>query len=170
LISGLKKKKIKKMKKAFLMALMTKAAILVKAVLLGAVILAKKALIVSILSLFLSAMTASKKTTTPNGNKGDHKYTYRRFGTDNYFDLNPDNGDKYIDPLSHTKQRLTSQEYHNQYYQNFVHNYEDIYNGDNVENGSFENQARVPARHANRHKTYDANSDWLGLTYPDHVQ
>lgn len=77
------------MKKAFLITLMTKAAILAKAVLLGAVILAKKALIVSILSLFLSAMTASKKTTAPNSNKGDHKY--RRFETINYLNLKPEN-------------------------------------------------------------------------------
>lgn len=131
------------MKKAVLIALMTKAAILAKAVLLGAVILAKKALIVSILSLFLSSMTASKKTAAPNGNKGDYKY--RRFGTNNYLDLNPDNpkhGDKYIDPLSRIKQWLTSQEQHIQYYPNFIHKHEDIYNGDTVENGSFETQAQ----------------------------
>jgi hypothetical protein len=170
LISGLKKKK-KKMKKAFLIALMTKAAILTKAVLLGAVILAKKALIVSILSLFLSAMTASKKTAAPNGNKGDHKY--RRFGTINYLDLNPDNPKqdiKYIDPMSGTKQWLTSQEHHTEYYPKFIHKHEDIYNGDTAENGSFQSQAHAPSRYANRHNTYDANGDWLGLTHPDHIQ
>jgi hypothetical protein len=162
---------MKKMKKAVLTALMTKAAILTKAVLLGAVTLAKKAFIVSILSLFLSAMTASKKTAAPNANKGDHKY--RRFGTINYLDLNPDNpkhGDKYIDSLPRTKQWVTSQEYHTQYYPNFVHKYEDIYDGDTVERGSFETQARVPSRYTNRHNTYDADSDWWSLTYPDNIQ
>jgi hypothetical protein len=146
LFSELKKKKTKKMKKTVLIAFMTKVAILTKAVLLGAVILAKKAFIVSILSLFLSAMAASKKTTAPNGNKGDHKY--RRFGTINYLDHNPDNhGDKHADPLSHTKQWVKSQEYHNQYYPNFIQDHEGNYNRDPVDYGSSEIHAHVPSRY-----------------------
>jgi hypothetical protein len=111
-------------------------------------------------------MTASKKTATPNGNKGDYKY--RRFGTINYLDLNTENtkhGEKYIDPLSRTRQ-----EHHTEYYPNFIHKHGDIYNGDTVENGSIETQVHVSSRYTNRHNTHGDNGDWSGLTHSDNIE
>jgi hypothetical protein len=133
------------MKKSVLIALIAKVAILTKAVLLGAVLLAKKALAVSVLSLFLSAMTASKKTTAPNSNKGEHKY--RRSGTINYLDHNSD------DPLSHTKQWVKSQEYHTQFFPNFIQDHEGNYNRNSANYGSF-----APSRYTTRHYPYDVSS------------
>lgn len=171
MISELKRKKTKKIKKAVLIAFMTKVAILTKAVLLGAVILAKKAFLVSILSLFLSAMTASRKTGEHSGNKGDHKY--RRLGTVGYLNHNPDGPNhlrRHADQMPHTKQWVTSQEYHTQRHPNFVHDHEDIYSSDPVDYGSSETMVRVPSSYTTRYNSYDSSSYWLGSTRPDDIQ
>jgi hypothetical protein len=162
LFAGVKKKKAKKLKKVLLYALMAKVALIAKAVLGGAVILAKKALLVSLLALTMSSVAASKKKSAPNTATGDHTYAYRRLGTVNYFDLkpgNPEHGDNYIDPMSHTETLPASHNYYDQSYPNFINNREDLYAD---ENGSYETRSK-PYSYSNKYNTYNGKSNWLGV-------
>ncbi|KDR19956.1 hypothetical protein L798_05234 [Zootermopsis nevadensis] len=140
---------------------MAKAVVIAKVVLGGVVLLAKKALLVAILSLAMSSIAASKKKASSNATTGDHKN--RRFGTVNYFDLNPgypEHGDKYIDPPSHTKPWPTSHQYHDQTYPNFIHSHEDFYEEGNIENSSREKESQKSS-YNNGYKTH-----WLDTARP----
>ena len=169
-LSESKKRKMKKVRKALMIAFMVKAAALTMTVLGGAVLLAKKALIVAAVSLLASSVTASKKKATSAPHTGD--YDRRRLGTASYIDLNtgiPKRYEKYIEPLSHTRPWPTSQDYHEQYHPNFIHNHERIFAEDLIENSPVEPQFQVYTRYSNEHN-YDAESDWFGLTQPEYAE
>jgi hypothetical protein len=164
-LSELKKKKMKKIKKAIMIAFMTKVVALMMAVLGGAVLLAKKALIVATVSLLASSVTAANKKATSAAYTGD--YDNARLGTASYIDLIsgiPKSYDKHIEPLSHTRAWPTSQVYHEQYHPNFVHNHERFYAQDAIQNIAVQPQFQVFSNNN------DAESDWLGLTHPEDIQ
>jgi len=161
---------MKKFKKALMIAFMAKVAALTMTVLGGAVLLAKKALLVAALSLLASSVTASKKKATSAVHTGDYD---RRLGTASYIDLNtgiPKRYDKYIEPLSHTRPWPTSQDYHEQYHPNFIHNHERFYAEDVIDNSPIEPQFQVSSPYRNEHNNNDAESDWYGLTQPEGFQ
>ena len=169
-LSESNKRKMKKVRKAVMIALMAKVAALTMTVLGGAVLLAKKALIVAVMSLLASSVTASKKKATSAAHTGDYD---RRLGTASYFDLNtgiPKRYDKYIEPLSHTRPWPASQDYHEQYHPNFIHNHERFYAEDVIENSPVETQFQVSSLYRNEHNNYDAESDWFDLTQPEDAQ
>lgn len=166
-LSESNKTKMKKVRKAVMIALMAKVAALMMTVLGGAVLLAIKAFIVAVVSLLASSVTASKKKTTSAIHTGD--YDRRRLGTASYIDLNsgiPKHYDKYIEPVSHTRPWLASQDYH----PNFIHNHERFYAEDVIENSPVEPQFQVSSPYRNEHDNYDAESDWFGLTQPEDAQ
>jgi hypothetical protein len=157
-----------KVKKALMIAFMAKVAALTMTVLGGAVLLAKKALIVALVSLLASSVTASKKVTSA-AHTGD--YDRRRLGTASYIDLNtgiPKRYDKYIEPLSHTRPWPTSQDY--QYHPNFIHNHERFHAEDVIDSSPVEPQFQVSSPYRNEHNNNDAESDWYGLTQREGVQ
>jgi hypothetical protein len=162
---------MKKIKKALMIALMTKVAALTMAVLGAALLLAKKALIVATVSLLASSVTASKKKVTSAVKTGD--YDRGRLGTASYIDLSngiPKRYDKYMEPLSHTRPWPTSQNYHEQYYPNFIQNHERFYAEDVIENSPVEPQFQVSSRYRNGHNDYDTESDWFGQPQSEGVQ
>ena len=169
-LSESKKKKMKKVKKALMIAFMAKAAALTMTVLGGAVLLAKKALIVALVSLLASSVTASKKATSAT-HTGD--YDRRRLGTASYIDLNtgiPKRYDKYIEPLSHTRPWPASHDYHEHYRPNFMHNQERFYAENVIDSSPVEPQFQVSSPYRNEHNNNDAESDWYGLTQSEGVQ
>jgi hypothetical protein len=170
-LSELNKRKLKKVTKAVMIALMAKVAVLTMTVLGGVVVLAIKALIVAVMSLLASSITASKKKATSAAHTGD--YDRRRLGTASYIDLStgiPKRYDKYIEPLSHTRPWPAFQDYHEQYHPNFIHNHERFYAEDVIENSPVESQFPVSSPYRNEHNNYDAESDCFRLTQPEDTQ
>jgi hypothetical protein len=162
---------MKKIKKALMIAVMTKIAALTMAMLGGAVLLAKKALIMATVSLLASSVTAANKKATSAGNTGD--YDHARLGTASYIDLStgiPKHSDKHIALLSHTRPWPTSPVYHEQYHPNFIDNQERFYAQDAIQDTAVEPQLQVFSLYRNEHKNNDAESDWLGLTQPEGIQ
>jgi hypothetical protein len=138
------------------------------AILGGAVLLAKKALIVAAVSLIASSVTASKKKATSNTHTGDY-YQGRR--TASHIALNtgiPERYDTHIEPLSHTALWPTPQDYNEQYYPNFVHNHERFYADDINENSPAKPHSQASSRYRNGYNK-DAKSEWFGLTQPENV-
>lgn len=150
---------------------MAKVAALTMTMLGGAVLLAKKALIVAVVSLLASSVTASKKTATSAAHTGD--YERRRLGTASYIDLNtgiPKRYDKYIEQMSHMRPWPTSQEYHEKFHPNFIHNHERFYADDVIDNSPAQTQFQVSSPYRNEHNYNDAESDWFGLNQLEDVQ
>jgi hypothetical protein len=168
-LSESKKGKMKKIKKALMIAFMVKVAALMMAVLGGAVLLAKKALIVATVSLLASSVTASKKAKSA-ALTGD--YDHRRLGTASYIDLNtgiPKRNTQYTEPLSQTRPWPTSQDYHENYHPNLIYNHGRFY-ANVIDNSPVDSQFQVSSPYRNEHKNYDAESDWYGLTQPEDIQ
>jgi hypothetical protein len=150
---------MKKVKKALMIAFMAKVAALIMAGLGGAVLLAKKALIVATVSLLASSVTASKKKATSAALTGD--YDRRKLGTASYIDLNtniPKRITKYIEPLSQTRPWPTSQDYDEKYQPNFIYNHGRFY-ADIIDNSQVESQFQVSSPYRNEHNNYNAESD-----------
>jgi hypothetical protein len=170
-LSESKKRKMKKIRRALMIAAMAKVAAITMAVLGGAVLLAKKALIMAALSLLASSVTAAKKKAASAAHTGD--YDHRRLRTASYIDLNtgiPKRYSKYIEQLSQTRPWPTSEDYYEQYHPNFVHNHERFYADDVIDNSPVGPQFQVSSPYRNEHNNYDAESDWYGLTQPEGVQ
>jgi hypothetical protein len=169
-VSEAKKGKMKKFKKALMIAFMVKVAALMMAGLGGAMLLAKKALIVATVSLLASSVTASKKKATSAALTGD--YDRRRLGTTSYIDPNtgiPKRNTKYIETLSQTRPWPTSHDYQVKYYPNFIYNH-GRFHADVTANSPVEPQFQVSSPYRNEHNNYDAESDWYGLTQPEDIQ
>jgi hypothetical protein len=162
---------MKKIKKAVMIAIMTKVAALTMAMLGGAVLLAKKALIMATVSLLASSVTAASKKATSAANTGD--YDHARLGTASYIDLStgiPKSYDKHTELPSHTRPWPTSPVYHDQYHPNFIHNHGRFYAQDAIQDTEVEPQFQVFPLYRNKLNNNDAESDWVGLTEPEGIQ